>query len=192
MAGRDHGRGSRGRNAHRAHPRRTARRDGADGHGRGTVPAGIPARTPRTGRHRMAAGALRCRLRAFPVAQQQHPDRLGSAREERKRQRHARHGASHRPDHGRGPDGAAVPHRPRRQHPHGTPARRRVRTHRSRRQPYPHPATAARRVGPAEEITPGRQNGGRSGRYPPPPVQPGTARTANTQDNHTNNSIQQH
>ena len=44
MAGRDHGRGSRGRNARRAHPRRTARRDGADGNGRGTVPAGLPAR----------------------------------------------------------------------------------------------------------------------------------------------------
>ena len=128
----------------------------------------------------------------FPVAQQQHPDRLGSAREERKRQRHARHGASHRPDHGCGPDGAAVPHRPRRQHPHSTPARRRVRTHRSRRQPYPYPATPARRVGPAQEIIPRAGGTTDTRQVSAPPMQPGTARTANTQDNHTNNSIQQH
>ena len=104
-------------------------------------------------RHRMAAGALRRGIRTVPVAQQQHTDRLGPAPAQRKRQRHARHGASGGPDHGRRADGPPVPHRPRKQYPYGAPARGRLRPDGRRRQHHPHPAAAARRTNPAQKIT---------------------------------------
>ena len=136
-----------------AWPRRISGRHGTYGHGRGTVPAGLPARRPGAFRHRMAAGALRRGIRTVPVAQQQHPDRLGPTPAQRKRQRHARHGASGGPDHGRGADGPPVPHRPRKQYPYGAPARGRFRPDGRRRQHHPHPAAAARRTDPAQKIT---------------------------------------
>ena len=89
----------------------------------------------------------------LPVAQQQHTDRLGPAPAQRKRQRHARHGASGGPDHGRRADGPPVPHRPRKQYPYGAPARGRLRPDGRRRQHHPHPAAAARRTNPAQKIT---------------------------------------
>ena len=100
-----------------------------------------------------AAGALRRGIRTVPVAQQQHTDRLGPAPAQRKRQRHARHGASGGPDHGRRADGPPVPHRPRKQYPYGAPARGRLRPDGRRRQHHPHPAAAARRTNPAQKIT---------------------------------------
>ena len=75
-----HGRGPRGRAARRTGPRRPARRNGPRGDGRGAAPAGFPARTPHRLRNRVAARVVRCGIRAVPVAQQQHPDRLGASR----------------------------------------------------------------------------------------------------------------
>ena len=122
LARRDHGRGPGGRAARRAHSRRAAGRHGAYDDGRGTVPAGLPAGASDRFRHHLAAGALRRGIRTVPIAQQQHPDRLGPARTERFGERHAGHRTPRGTNDGRRADGPAVPRRARKQHPHGPAA----------------------------------------------------------------------
>ena len=145
-ARRDHGRGPGGRAARRAHSRRAAGRHGACDDGRGTVPAGLPAGASDRFRHHLAAGALRRGIRAVPIAQQQHPDRLGPARTERFGERHAGHGTPRGTNDRRRADGPAVPRRARKQHPHRPAAGGRIRRRRGRRQPRAHPPAPARRA----------------------------------------------
>ena len=97
-------------------------------------------------RHHLAAGALRRGIRTVPIAQQQHPDRLGPARAERFGERHAGHRTPRGTNDGRRADGPAVPRRARKQHPHGPAAGGRIRRRRGRRQPRAHPPAPARRA----------------------------------------------
>ena len=143
---RDHGRGPGGRAARRAHSRRAAGRHGAYDDGRGTVPAGLPAGASDRFRHHLAAGALRRGIRTVPIAQQQHPDRLGPARTERFGERHAGHRTPRGTNDRRRADGPAVPRRARKQHPHGPAAGGRIRRRGGRRQPRAHPPAPARRA----------------------------------------------
>ena len=135
-----------GRAARRAHSRRAAGRHGAYDDGRGTVPAGLPAGASDRFRHHLAAGALRRGIRTVPIAQQQHPDRLGPARTERFGERHAGHRTPRGTNDGRRADGPAVPRRARKQHPHGPAAGGRIRRRGGRRQPRAHPPAPARRA----------------------------------------------
>ena len=146
LARRDHGRGPGGRAARRAHSRRAAERHGAYDDGRGTVPAGLPAGASDRFRHHLAAGALRRGIRTVPIAQQQHPDRLGPARTKRFGERHAGHRTPRGTNDRRRADGPAVPRRARKQHPHGPAAGGRIRRRRGRRQPRAHPPAPARRA----------------------------------------------
>ena len=94
----------------------------------------------------MAACALRRGIRTVPIAQQQHPDRLGPARTERFGERHAGHRTPRGTNDRRRADGPAVPRRARKQHPHGPAAGGRIRRRRGRRQPRAHPPAPARRA----------------------------------------------
>ncbi len=123
---------------------------GLSPHGRGALSAGDAARGRCGGRHRVAADALRCRLRAVPVAQQQPAHRLGAARAERQRERHARHGPSAGADRGRRDDGPAVSSRARAQYPGRTVAGRRHGARRCAVRPFADRPSAAR--GAATEI----------------------------------------
>ena len=119
---------------------------GPRGDGRGAVPAGVPPGTSDRFRHHLAAGALRRGIRTVPIAQQQHPDRLGPARTKRFGERHAGHRTPRGTNDRRRADGPAVPRRARKQHPHGPAAGGRIRRRGGRRQPRAHPPAPARRA----------------------------------------------
>lgn len=84
-----YGRGSDRRLAGRTDPRRSHGRRRTAYHGGGRGSAGFSARATPRRRHRLATPALRPRIRPVPISQQQHPDRLRTARAKRKRQRYA-------------------------------------------------------------------------------------------------------
>ncbi|MEJ1968182.1 MAG: MFS transporter [Rhizomicrobium sp.] len=94
------------------YPRRHPGRAGPD-RVRGRIADARPAAgTSEHQRHRVAHGAGGRRLRAVPVAQQPRDDRLGPARAQRRRLRHAGHGTAARPDHRRRAGGDDVRARP--------------------------------------------------------------------------------
>ena len=85
-------------------------------------------------RHRLATPALRPRIRPVPISQQQHPDRLRTARAKRKRQRYAGNSPAHGTDDRSGSGSPAVPYRPGKRLPYRPVACRRVCPGRFRRQ----------------------------------------------------------
>lgn len=100
----------------------------------GVVLLAFSARATPRRRHRLATPALRPRIRPVPISQQQHPDRLRTARAKRKRQRYAGNSPAHGTDDRSGSGSPAVPYRPGKRLPYRPVACRRVCPGRFRRQ----------------------------------------------------------
>lgn len=102
-------------------------------------------------RYHLAPRPLRARIRALPVAEQQHHGRLGTASPKRKCKRHARYGETVGTDYRSRTRGPALPHHLDRQHSHCTHSRGRFRRRRCGHQFHPALASHAPGTAPGQK-----------------------------------------